>query len=328
MTAPDPGTIVRYAKELVADLDAHTQRALVDDQEAALAALDISVVERFGVSGCDLDASWNRRTRTITIASDASPGRKRFSCLHEFGHERLDDHVEINNWLYGLGQKHSGPTAETVCDAFAAELLLPQDDVAAALTPGFKARHVVQLFENHSASREAVCVRAAQHLGSPGLVVLARGSTVLFSSNRSLPFRIGRGVDQPQSSVITRASSSEYASTPAERVQLRKLQSFTDLTGDAVRTNDGYTFAVLRQALDEVDHHGRLRAKTWTCGQCRADITDADWCNDCRRRICPDCGCQCPPRKPEPKRAVCQGCYIQLPVEADECPTCGHPVVT
>lgn len=322
---PDPIALRHRAEELVSTFDDDLIDQLRQDPAAGVAALGITVVETVtSGSSCDLDASYNRRTNVISVSELASPSRRRFSLLHELGHERINKSAVgggVADWLDGF-DRNADAVEERVCDAFAAHIIFSGVDVA--LPTNFGARAVIDLWEADTASREACCVFAAQHLGAPGMVVLARDGEVLFSSPHSLQFRIGRGVEQDERSAITRAGNEGLARAHRERPTLRSGPSYTDLDGDARLTDDGYVFAVLREARQRTDRHGIPERSTWTCLTCDDDITDEDWCNTCRQRICPECGCRCAGPWPEPKaERRCGACGMAAAAAVSECELCG-----
>lgn len=324
MAPPDPLAVIRHARRLVARYDADQLALLVEDPVAQVQHIDGLTVRFRRTAGCDLDASYDATAGTITIDPDASPSRARFSCLHELGHHTSDRDDEVNDWLYRLGD-HADKVVEQLCDAFAAEILLPAEYVAEALRPGFSARHVARLANEATASREACVVRAAQQLREPGMVVLADpDGMVRFSSARSLPMRIGRSVRQPADSLIARAGQASRAATShPETVTLRgRKRSYTEFHGTAHLTDDGYVFAVLRAVDDDHDARGVTftPARAWICSGCGEDISDEDWCSTCSGRRCQTCGCRCGPPKPVKKPRVCPDCGLQIPLAHDTCP--------
>ena len=290
-----------------------------------MAADPVGEVQRLGVTvrwastadACGLHASYDRDTDTITLDLSASDARTRFSCLHELGHREVDSDDEINDWLWDLGPDGSRRTLEELCDAFAAEILLPLEDCRARLRPGFGAREVLDLMGEATASREACVVRAAQLLHEPGIVVLAGPDAVVqFSSCRSLRFRVGRGVPQRADSVIGRAAAQEYASTAGDSLQLATGTSFELFRGDA-RSRQGVIVAVLRR----VDPDEEREPKAVTCPKCDDVLDDPDWCPTCRRPVCPTHGCGCPPTR-TPERRVCSKHHMVIPIGADVCSWC------
>jgi Zn-dependent peptidase ImmA (M78 family) len=324
VSLPDPIALQRRARDLAHRHPAEVRAALaVDPISVVRDEFGITIVERpRGGRGCDLDASYDEETNTITLDSSAAASRKRFSCLHELAHHDVSLDAELCDWLYQLG-KHQSPTLELLCDAYAAEILLDTATVAAALPQRFRARHLYQLVDESTASREACVVRAAQHLAGPGLIVLADDQGVVkFSSARSLAFRVGRGVQQDEQSVITRAAKSGSAVATRERLMLRNGRSYTELSGDAISSDDGYVYAVLRDAGDDVDMRGNSfeARRSWHCPTCDEDITDEDWCNTCNRKVCRTCGCQCGRPRPAAKPRVCPDCHLEIPIAATECP--------
>jgi hypothetical protein len=290
----------------------------------SMQGISIQFVPRRG-GRCELDASYDSDTGIITLDSNASESRIRFSCLHEFCHREIDLDGDISDWLWGLGD-HRTDATEKLCDAFAAEILFPDATISDRLPRNFGARHVARLFAESPASREACVVRAAEHLGGAGLVVLAdEYGKVRFSSARSLQMRLGRGVQQAESNVLTRAGASEFAATVGrEKFTLRSGQlTYTEFAGDAVRTDDGYVFGVFRDAGADVDMRGIgfEPKKTWICNGCGEDIDDEDWCNTCSRKICQSCGCRCGPFRPKKKARICPH-GLEIPLALDEC-ECG-----
>lgn len=327
MTAPDPLAIIGRARALAHRYDDDTRELLAYDPISIISSIQgitIRYVARRG-SRCELDASYDSDTGIITLDSTASESRLRFSSLHEFCHREIDLDGDISDWLYSLGT-HRAVTTEEVCDGFAAEILIPSSTIGDRLPRDFGARHVARLSEDSPASREACVVRAAHHLATRGLVILAdQYGQVRFSSSHSLPMRLGRGVQQANSNVISRAGSSEYATVAGrETFTLRSgKQTYTEFIGDAVRTEDGYVFGVFRDAGADVDIRGISfeSKKTWTCNGCAENIYDENWCNVCRQKVCQTCGCRCGPYRAKPKPRICPH-GLEIPLALSEC-ECG-----
>jgi hypothetical protein len=325
MTAPDPMAVVNRARSLVARYDDDTRELLAMDPVdivGSMPGITIQFVPRGG-GRCELDASYDSDTGMITLDSAASGSRLRFSCLHEFCHREIGFDDDISDWLWGLGT-HCADETETLCDAFAAEILLPTSTIGDHLPRNFGARHVARLFTDSPASREACVVRAAEHLGGSGIVVLAdEHGMVRFSSSRSLGMRLGRGVQQADNGVLARAGTAEYAAIVGrENFTLRTgKQTYNDFVGDAVRTDDGYVFGVFRDAGADVDMRGVAfeSKKTWICNGCQEDIYDEDWCSTCQRKICQTCGCLCGSYGAKKKPRVCPNCHLEIPLALAEC---------
>jgi len=324
MTAPDPMAVVSRARTLAHRYDEDTRELLAYDPVSIVGSMPgvtIQYVPRRG-SRCELDASYDSETGIITLDSAASESRLRFSCLHEFCHHEIGLDGDISDWLWGL-DGHRAKETETLCDAFAAEILFPNSTIGDRLPRNFGARHVVRLFADSPGSREACVVRAAEHLGGPGLVVLAdEYGMVRFSSSHSLEMRLGRGAHQPNSNVLVRAGAAEYAAIVGrEKFALRSGKlTYTEFVGDAVRTDDGYVFGVFRDAGADVDMRGIAfeSKKMWICNGCGEDIYDEDWCNTCSRKICQTCGCRCGPYRPKKKARICPH-GLEIPLARDEC---------
>lgn len=83
--------------------------------------------------GCDGRVLGNGERAIITVASDRSPGRQRFSAAHELGHwiydrGHVDQRLTVAERCSDVLGKRSweGPGREQRADRFAAELLLPE----------------------------------------------------------------------------------------------------------------------------------------------------------------------------------------------------------
>jgi len=146
---------------------------------------------------------------TIAVVRSMSRARDAFTILHELGHhiQRTDD--DLIDALGDLDPDLSVVVEDAVCDQLAGSILIPDETVAAVVgTRGPTAPEVVELHTRTSASRAAVCVRAAQQLQRPGHVVLLdEADHVQFSSSRSL-FPLRRRSDQSKVSVVRRARAS------------------------------------------------------------------------------------------------------------------------
>jgi hypothetical protein len=325
MPAPDPIALRRHARSLITNLEQFIVEELRRDPvETAGTHFGLTVELRaHSAAGCDLDASLNRTTRTIIISGDATPARRRFSCLHEIAHFLIADALEVCDWLDTLGPRHMNDAEEALADQFAAEVLLPPEDVAQQLGSNFNVRALVRFIDdNTQASREACIVAAAQRLNTSGLVLMAEGRTVVFSAAKNLPLRVGRRVDQPETSPLVHATTSALGRFDNTPVMLRSGLSGATFNGDAIVAADGYTYAVLREHADYPDDPAERHRRQWSCRSCGDDITNSDWCNTCHRRICDTCGCECPPAPPPTPRPLCEVCFLRIPPAHTTCPNC------
>ena len=116
---------------------------------------------------------------TLTVTNSLSPGRRSFTVLHELGH-----HLQKNNIALACAVRSQPADTDAfedaACDAFAARVLITDDNLAAVLTDRSPtAATLVRLFEETEASRAACCARVVDHLGASGVVAV---STTLAAS--------------------------------------------------------------------------------------------------------------------------------------------------
>lgn len=270
----------------------------------------------------------------LTVADAASPGRRAFTALHELGHHLQQSDLDLAETV-DLHGANAELFEDAACDAFAADVLLPEDLVARHLperTP--TADDIVALHRAGVASRAAVCVRAARHLAAPGHVLLldAAGS-VQFAASHHLP-RPARGSDQSGSPVITRALTTLGPIRAHGRTRLRYRDG---IQGDELYAQaapmDGYLLVVA-----VTDHAPWERGFTLPIAQtgpraswricehpeCGHEFRSfAAPCARCGVPTCPECGrCRCAPAV---KEKTCPGCFQILPLrffDGDRCRDC------
>lgn len=143
------------------------------------------------------------RLPIVQVAEAASPGRRAFTALHELGHHLQRTDIDLAETLWA--QQALDMFEDLACDAFAADMLLPDnavDNVVDAKGP--TATDVVTLYERTGASRSAACVRASQRLPAPGHVVLLNDDgTVFFAAAAGMP-PLRKGSDQSRVDVVAR----------------------------------------------------------------------------------------------------------------------------
>jgi len=327
------------------DVDNHAARLIerlgdldpfrLDPAGATSAKFGITVQYRTHIdSDCDIDGSYNHEQRVIKVAAAASPGRRRFSVLHELAHALGHTDPALHDWLFTFAAA-GRLEEERVANAFAGAVLLPKELVDEHIPDvGPCAWDVAQLAAASTASREAVCVRASQRLRGPGLVALVQGPIVQFAATRALPFRVARGSDQGSGSFFARASARGRLRENGVRIRFPGTgNTSSSLSADAEADDDGYLFAVL------MEHRAPWQPLTpiqsgpegheIDCDECdRTRITFAPECRTCGDRPCPDHGCACTRglfRRAKPRH--CRNCNIELPsgapAEADLCDNCG-----
>ncbi|MBK6501135.1 MAG: ImmA/IrrE family metallo-endopeptidase [Candidatus Microthrix sp.] len=237
----------RQAIRLVSSISHDEKSHFHTDPVAALTRSGFAVREvapSTASGGCSVAGSYSEGPPpTITVVADASMGRRRFTALHEYGHALVMQDDETQDLLFAEPD-HGQRMEEEICDAVAAELLLPGALVEAHISHlGPTARSVAELFHGAKASREAVCVRAAQQIRGVGHVMLAVDGVARFTSSRGTHFRVSRDTKQGVDHITERASVGGSARGLAEVIYASGATS-DQFHADAVADDDGYVFAV------------------------------------------------------------------------------------
>lgn len=304
------------AARLLESFDPTVLEALATDTRAELERLGFTLHEAApseeGAS-CSVAGSFHPGPPpVITVASDRSQARRRFTALHELGHSLIKDDTEIHDLLFeqpDLGER----LTEEICDAIAAEILLPMTLVESHIGDrGPTARAVRDLFRGSSASREAACVRACQLIRGEGHVMLAEGGVARFCATKGTPYRVRRGVDQGTDHITSVAGRRGSARSMAPVVYASGGSSNL-YHADAFADDDGYVFAVfvadrppwesgftvpVADRTDPVEvecPHCEVQFTTMTapCTTCR-DYVHVNGCGRCscsttRERLCTTC---------------------------------------
>lgn len=292
----------REAKRLVASLEPGLADLLAEDPLEALGLVGVVLrlrPEQTSEDGCSVDGSYlPGPPPTIIVAEAASGGRRCFSALHEYGHHLIRNDVDIHD-LFADQADGGIALEEDVCDAVAAEILMPDtlvDEVIGVRGP--TARDVVALFRRSAASREAACVRAAQRLLGDGLVMFGEGDVALFSASVGSAYRVARRTDQGPDSILALAARRGQAREKA-RARYRTGNTGPQLFADAV-ADEGYVFAVLTDSPAWEDFTVRDPTELFeeyegSCGVCDRDFTTRRApCRRCGEPFCSRCGsCWC-----------------------------------
>ena len=240
--------------------------------------------------------------------------RDGFTVLHEVGH-----HLMYRDDVWSLNVRPSLPEGkdrilgEKAANAFAASVLLQQDDVEAAFAGGVSAAAIRGLYRTTQASATACCVSG---LGQPGerLVMLSEiEGRPWFADSHGTPFNPGIKLTQP---LITHAVANAGAKgtariTGGQGIVYSTGRTDTDVILD-IAVDGGYVFVVVTSA----PHDPRVTldlANEVLCGHCDEVFDPGDSagrCEKCSTWPCPACG-QCDCERPA---SYCQKCFIQLPV--------------
>lgn len=315
-----------HARRLVAGLKSGDTELLRAETFAALEELGYTIrlrPEPEITGDCSVAGSFNPGPPpTINVVEAASIGRQYFTALHEYGHRLIDADTDIHDVLFDEPDGGVRLT-EDICDAVAAELLLPDEFVDRYIGPrGPTARAVLQLMENSEASREACCVRAAQRLPGPGHVMVARHGVALFTASRGTPFRVARNSPQGDDH-ITALAAHRTGSVRAEAPVRYASGAISDrFFAEAHLGKGGFVVAVFVDGPAPWLHGPTLYAGDRSeaieayCPHCDEDFTTTaapcPGCRDYRHRYRPDgsegCGrCSCEPKAADGR--LCPGCF-------------------
>jgi Zn-dependent peptidase ImmA (M78 family) len=269
----------------------------------------------------------------LTVADAASPGRRAFTALHELGHHLQQSDFDLDEALHAHGS-NAAAFEDAACDAFAADVLLPEELVDQHLPVGTPtADDIVALNRASSASRAAVCVRAAERLAVPGQVVLLDGAGIVQFAAAHLMPRPLRDSDQHRAHVVAQALS-----TTSRRAHgLMRLRYRDGIEGDELYAQaapvDGFLVVVAVTehppwergfTLPIAQTGPRASARICVHPECGHEFTSFDRpCVRCGAPACPACGrCAC---APVVKEKPCPGCFQILPLrlfDGDRCQDC------
>jgi hypothetical protein len=137
--------------------------------------------------------------RVICFAPSPHSRRQNFTLLHEFGHFLANEDDEVLDWL--ADRSDPATDIERLCDAVAAQILLPESTTSRILdgrTPS--PEHLQQLYSASEASEEVCAIALASRLSARGAVVLIRRrtATVAFAASSGWPpLLVPRGTAVP-----------------------------------------------------------------------------------------------------------------------------------
>lgn len=280
--------------------------------------LDVRDVPDGRTDGCSVAGAYFAGTPAIlAVAGSASLARRDFTALHEFGHHLQQTLVELMDVL--LEQPDNGTALEdAACDAFAAEILLP-DTLADQhiTTAGPTADTTVALWRAGSASRMAACVKASERLPAPGhILLLDSDGDLAFAASHGLP-PLRRGSNQSQVPTLSTALSARGRAEGRGRLAYRD-----GILGDELYLQtagmDGYLLVVAVtdsapwKAFTPSARRDGPEPTGYTCAHCGEDFTSyARACGRCESAPCPDCGrCGCDRKVSERQ---CTACFIVHP---------------
>jgi len=271
---------------------------------------------------CSVAGSYQHQTSppALLVSRSRSARRRGFTCLHELGHHLQQTDLELGQRLFAV--EDSEVLEEEACDAFAARVLLPDDRVAGHIDPrGPTAPGVVEMFHSSQASREACCVRAAEHLTGAGVIVLLDAAgTVLFAAPRGF-IPPARGSDQSGTPLIAAARRGHGRVERDHTVVAYRDGSTSDqVYGQAAWCDEDYLIAVLasdhaawRRFAPPRPDTGRSRWGTWwTCETCAREfrVTEKP-CERCGEPRCESGHCGCTVRRAGRDRR-CGTCFLTL----------------
>jgi len=258
----------------------------------------------------------------IIYADDVHETRVRFTILHELGHHLL---VTVAATLLddidavGAGGSGAIHTEEAICHRFAGKLLVPDELLVDTIgSDRVKPKHVVAVHEKVAASWEAVAVRVAEVMPTPGAVVLLRdGETVAFcaSSPRLNSAWWPRDSRLDPNGPLARGLNLRQTALPEQyRFGLGYAQA---MFCDTLPIDSGLAIGVLSEKpsdgglsiIEEPEPAWKERIEfcEWHPGVER----DVGWCFKCKGRKCPECwrcGCSHPVKNPR-----CPACGLLKP---------------
>ena len=316
--------LTQWAAQIVGGITEPVRRDLSESLAVAIElhfGLAVTPGEAFGTRGA---GGWCDGVSIIEgglILYRPTPSRREnFTLLHELAHHLIASNIDCVSWL--ADQPEPPRVLEQLCDLVAAEILLPPDEVAAALRHGPPdAPAVVALFEATNASRSACAIAIARKLPCDGFVALIEeGSDEVFFAARNLDTRpyAWRGDPLPAGHPLRRhpppGRALTWWPTPGGADRREYYMS--------AATAGGWVFAVFAEGnlfgvpgfhLPQIVEEDRGYDGEITC-PCGYRGKTRWWpCPSCGISQCPRCDeCECDRRARREKRVPCRRCYTSV----------------
>lgn len=285
---------------------------------------DLAVVyvdEPAGYDRCSVAGSYLHNPPTLRITVAASRRRNGFTGLHELGHHLQKTDIALGGRLFEVCPHDSETLEEEACDAFAAEILLPDDELMPDVGPkGPVARDVANLFDSSSASREACCVWASRHLQGAGVVYLLDADGVVQFAAPHSYIPPARGSDQSRTPLIEAALETQEGHVTRDDTQLHYGNGTPSETlyGQAVWLDPHYLIAIVVRdmvpwkplAVPRADTGGYRSARWQICEICN-DFQSDETCEGCSETRCRNGHCGCDVAKAGKERR-CPQCHLFL----------------
>ena len=321
-------------EELEVRMGPHARTQLSQDTIGILGAWpDITMLlspAPAGRTGCEVAGAFLATTvpPTLVVAQALSAGREAFTALHEFAHFLQATTDTLGERLI-VQPDHGQALEEAACDAFAAEILVPEQTASVRLAGGATASGVRNLWLATTASRSAVSVAASRHLSAPGHVtVLDANGCVVIDATAGEP-RVTRGTDLSAAPAVARAlAAPEHRATGRLQYPYGGRWMGAELYAQ-IGDLDGHLVVVAVTdhapwvSFSPTAAHGPTRT-WWSCEHCPNEFPIAEnTCGRCKSPKCPECGgCRCSVRE-----QTCTSCFLVRPAamfagKSTECTEC------
>ena len=186
----------------------------MSDYNAIAALLDVSVV--FDELPSGKDGSYLKDQRKIVLNKRVrNQERRNFSFFHELMHARIEDDPDLLSDFADAYRRSDEETMERMCDAGAAELLIPAQEVREVMrTKGFSAALIPELCQQFQASSLAVAFQLINLTGHKCHLVIAEPTsnspdpaaelTIVYTARSSAEgkYSVARGHALPERSLL------------------------------------------------------------------------------------------------------------------------------
>jgi IrrE N-terminal-like domain len=329
-------TVRRWSEQLIAGLDsAAIDRVAANPKTALTDVFGITVV---ATSGFDARGAggWCDGVSLLDgnkILYRPTPSRREnFTLCHELGHYLAESDNGCLDWLGDLPDGER--VLESLCDAIAARLLIPDSARSAALADGPSAEALIELFNMTGASRSACAVAIANALPTEGFVAVvdAEAPDSVFFGARAAETRpyAWAGDAIPESHPLARLFEPRRCHTywPTRDGGQRNFYMSGAVHGSwniGVFSSDNL-WGIEGGNFVDPGEPSRRNDETIKCPCGYRGVTPWWPCDSCGIPTCPSCGeCQCDRDRRLLPTAMCQECTSTVRAHLLQdglCPAC------